>query len=110
MVRPCAPATSENRTQATKRITPPLIWRGGDRNASRIKAACTTPRTDVSAAKWFWTMTATHPGPRFPIPTNGIKEKQADTGRYVIKCDQRIASFYGVYRLAAQCYLPRLTP
>jgi hypothetical protein len=60
--------------------------------------------------KWFWTMTATHPGPRFPVPTNGTEEKRGDTGRHVIKCDQRMASFYGVSQLGAHCELPRLTP
>jgi hypothetical protein len=68
------------------------------------------PPHGCERGKWFWTMTATHPDPRFPVLTNGTEEKCGDTGRHVIKCDQRMASFYGVSQLGAQCYLPRLTP
>ncbi|WP_210205938.1 hypothetical protein, partial [Bradyrhizobium algeriense] len=49
-------------------------------------------------------------GPPFPVPTNGTVEKHGNAERHVIECDQRMASFYGVCRIGAQCYLPRLTP
>lgn len=48
--------------------------------------------------KWFWTMTATHPGPSFPFPICGIEDKRGDAGRRVIECYRRMASFYGVPR------------
>jgi hypothetical protein len=47
---------------------------------------------------WFWSMTCTHPGPRFPYPTNGTEARRGDAGRRVIECYRRMASFYGVPR------------
>ena len=34
---------------------------------------------------WFWTMTVSLPGPRFPGQTNGVEEKRGDAGWRVVE-------------------------
>jgi hypothetical protein len=47
---------------------------------------------------WIWSMTCTHPGPRFPFPTNGREARRGDAGRRVIKCYRRMERLSGVPR------------